>query len=120
MKLVSSPVLLLLGVLACAALIPAAEARLLPLIFTSVWILGSRCSGLTQDAGTKSPSFLSCWMPVELQHFSASSLRMSANFGDVETRQDISVNQKQKMHLAEYAAQPISLIPNCFTAWSFS
>jgi hypothetical protein len=65
MKLVSSPVLLLLGVLACAALVPAAEAqvRFLPLyILFSVDFLVFRCSGLTQGAGTKSPS--SCRAPA--------------------------------------------------------
>jgi hypothetical protein len=59
MKLVSSPLLLLFGVLACAALVPAAEAqvRFLPLYIhlNSVDFLVFRCSGLTQGAGTTSP-----------------------------------------------------------------
>jgi hypothetical protein len=35
-------------------------------------------------------------------------LRISANFEDIDVRQNVI--QTQKMHLADYVAQPISLI----------
>jgi hypothetical protein len=80
MKLVSSPVLLLLGVLACAALVHAAEVRFVALyVHLSVDLLGFKRQRSDTGCWYQVSKFPSCSMFVSSSVF----LRHLSHFGEL-------------------------------------